>query len=243
MASPAKKHKRSGSVIVHPAPSPGVSRSMKKFTGPRSFGKFQAGKNKLEKKNLDTDIVAAGLTNLNNLAGSSTYCLNLLNAGNTATTAVGRRAIMKSLLLRMSIGPVVQTVLTTTGNIRVLVVYDRQPNGSLATVAAILGTTTYGTASPLNLGNSDRFTVLLDEKLSIGCLYSSGTPTNYVSEAPVPVYVDRYVKIGLPVETSSAFNGTITNISSGSIVLLAWSDNASGPVVVNAMSRVRYIDA
>lgn len=249
MESPrgTKRHKRSGSVqaaaVSH---SVGAQRSMKRSMGPRSFGKFQAGKVKAEKKNFDTDIVAAGLSSIPSLATATVYCLNLINVGTGATSAIGRRLIMKSLLLRMSVREAQNTTVSTTvapTAVRVLVLYDRQPSGALPSVANILGTTTYGTASPLNLGFSDRFTVLLDEKFNIGGSYQT-TSLSSLNYHP-GYFLDRYVKVGLPCEAVTTFSGTIAGIATGSILLLAWSDLAaasSPPLVDASMSRIRFID-
>lgn len=246
----AKKHKRSGSVtVVAASPSVVAPRSMKRSMGPRAYGKFQASKKHSEKKNLDTDIAAAGLSTVPSLATATVYCLNLLNTGSSGITTVGRRVIMKSLLLRASIrmGTSLNApAATASTSVRVMVVYDRQPNGSLATIAQLLGATTYGTASPLSLANSDRFTILLDEKFGIPgcCVVTAGT--NVAVDEPAPYFLDRYVKVGLPCEANgSAFTGAISGIATGGVFLLAWSDIAaanSPPVVDCAMSRIRYID-
>lgn len=246
MSHPAKKHKRSPSVTGSPAPSHAPMRSMKKYMGPRSYGKFQK-RAKNEKKNFDTDIVAAGMSTIPSLATAATYCLNLFTAGTSANNVLGRQAVMRSLLLRMSIrtgGGINSSAAPTS--IRVLVVYDRQPSGATAaTSAVILGSTTFGTASPLNLGTSDRFTVLADEKFSLGGVASLGANTTTVTELPVAHYVDRYVKIGLPSEANTNFTGGIGGIQTGAVLILAWSDIAAAnnpPVVDCAMSRIRFTD-
>lgn len=246
MSHPAKKHKRSPSVTGSPAASHAPMRSMKKYMGPRSYGKFQK-RSKNEKKNFDTDIVAAGMSTIPSLATAATYCLNLFTAGTSANNVLGRQAVMRSLLLRMSIRQAgnVSTGATAT-SVRVLVLYDRQPSGAAAaTSATILGATTYGTASPLNLGTSDRFSVLLDEKLTLGGIGVQGTVTNQCVELPAPQYVDRYVKIGLPSEANTNFTGGIGGIQTGAVLILAWSDIAAAnnpPVVDCAMSRIRFTD-
>lgn len=246
---PNKRHKRSGSTskaaVSHSAAAP---RFTKRYTVPRPFGKFQSQKGRVEKKNLDTDIVAAGLSTLPSLATATVYCLNLFNAGNTATTVTGRHCVMRSLLLRMSIREPGNTTVNNTvppTAVRVLVVYDRQPSGALGTVAQILGSTTFGTASPINLAFSDRFSVLVDEKLTVGGSYQT-TSLSSLNYHPGQ-YVDRYVKVGLPCEAGNtgAFSGTIAGLATGAILLLAWSDVAAAnnpPVVDAAMSRVRYVD-
>lgn len=247
---PVKRHKRSGSTAAAVvSPSAVVPRFTKRYTAPRSYGKFQKVSNKPEKKNLDTDIVAAGLTQLGSLATATTYCLNLFNTGTNANQAQGRHVAMKSLMLRMSIQPVppnaAGSALPTI--VRVLVVYDRQPSGSLASSAAILGTTTYGTASPLNLGNSDRFSVLIDEKIPISGQAIVGAPAAYVTQLGPGYFLDRYVKVRLPTEASgSSFTGVIGGIATGSLVLLVWSDIAAAaepPRLAAGMSRVRFTDA
>lgn len=240
-----KRHKRSGSTAKGDAShSAGAPRFTKRYMVPRPFGKYQGYKPRNEKKNLDTDIVAAGLTSVPSLASASIQLLNPFNNGSTATTVVGRHCIMKSLLLRMNIIPVF-TLSSSPTTVRIVVFYDRQPSGAIPGVAGLFAQ--FGTASFNNLANSDRFSVLLDEKIPIGGMYITGTPTNVQQNIPKGLYVDRYVKIGLPCEASGAqFTGAIGGIATGALLLCCFSDIAAAnnpPTVVSAASRVRYLDA
>lgn len=234
-----KRHKRSGSSS---APKQGytLNYARKKAFLPKIHGKFQVGKARLEKKNIDVDLNATVAT-LPSLVTATPVLLNTYSTGTTPNSTIGRRVTNLSLLVRMTVNNALSTSSACT--CRVLVVYDRQPSGAAPSVAQILGNTLYGLASVLNLGFSDRFSVLMDEKFSMGASFQS-TASGFNS-APPNYQVDRYVKCKLPTESSSNFGGTIATIAEGAIYMLAFSDIAaasSPPSIVAGVSRIRFID-
>lgn len=242
-----KKHKRSGS-YVSPAASQPLPRRKKSLSGSRTYGKYSGGKPKKEKKNIDVNIVTAAVTTLPALSTPPTrLLLNTYTAGTGATNSLGRRVLNKSLLLRMVIAqPLVNGVINVgpTG-CRVIVVYDREANGAAPATADMFTDLTAGSCAANNLDNSERFLTLVDEKFTLGQMCITAAPASAAS-APTTYMVDRYVKIKLDSIAKSTFNGTVANISTGSIYLIAFSDVAAGsnpPQIVSGYARIRFEDA
>lgn len=239
----AKRHKRSGSTAAKPSSFPSFPR--KKSNLAQVHGKFQVGKAKVEKKNIDADLNSI-ISTLPSLATATPVLLNRYSAGTGPTETLGRRVTNLSLLVRMNVtaSVAINTQMAPTV-VRVLVVYDRQPSNAAPSVANILGGTTYGVSSPLNLAFSDRFSVIMDEKQPLGGLFATGTATNAFGEVPKPVLIDRYVKLKLPTVSSSSFGGTVATIAEGGIYMLAFSDIAAAnnpPTVTSGVSRIRFVD-
>jgi len=165
-------------------------------------------------------------------AGTAANVLTLLNGcaqGTTASTRLGRRILMKSLLIRWHFA--INT--TTAGNdsIRVLIIYDSQTNGTAPAATDVLLTDEFG--SPMNLSNSRRFKVLIDEL--VPCIGTAG---------PGSACGTRYVKGEWPVEFNTGSAGTVGDIQSGSIYMLT---SQGGKLITAApagdvYARIRYSD-
>lgn len=180
-----------------------------------------------EKKNIDKDTSTLIVFN------QTTAVKTLLNGvayGNTATTHVGRQMNMCSLTYRF----VGHLAATTTGAaaLRLLIVYDKQPNGALAAVTDIL----VGDAieAPMNLFNNKRFIVLVDEEIE--CLGVQG---------PQAFQRKGHRKLNLPTEFNANSNGDITDINTGAVIALTYQ---SGGLLVASpatqlFTRIRFLDA
>lgn len=224
----SKKHKRSGSVIVHPAPVP-----FKAKIKNAGHGRFQGpSRLKKEKKNFDTTAVIATFGTL--AAPVAVTLINGINVGSTANAAIGRQVRMRSVHVRLQANAVVGA--TSCATCRLLCVYDKQPNGALGTLASIFTAVADNTCASMNLGYSDRYSVLFDEKFTIG---KTGTDND-------AYLVDRYVKVNLVSKAiTNAFTGAIGGIQEGAIYLIPISDNAllsGAPAVTYCMTRIRFYD-
>lgn len=186
-----------------------------------------------EKKNLDildqAHIVAASTT-------STSFLLNGVDDGATATTRVGRRITMTSLHIRWS-GSFAATT-AGTSPLRLVVVYDRQANAAAPAATDVFQVDNIYTA--MNLSNARRFKVLVDE--NVECIGVNG-----------PAAFSRVIwrdftrggKPGLNVEFNTASTATITSITSGSIYAFVWQN---GNLITAApthglYSRIRFLDA
>lgn len=163
--------------------------------------------------------------------------LNGVATGTDFTNRIGRRVTISSIQIRGIIRP---TDLGTNPQcVRLMLVYDTQPNGALPAVGEVVqnlnGTTM------LNLNNRDRFKVIMDKQYAIGGI--SDTATQAYAMSPTVFNVKMYKKCNYDV----IFDGTtnaISDIQSGSIFLLTLgSEAAATGATLQASIRLRFKDA
>lgn len=182
---------------------------------------------KTELKNVDLNTSALITFN------QTTANLQLLNAmieGTAPTQHVGRRVIMKSLLIHWEghLAP------TTTGSspLRCLVVYDRQTNAAASVATQVLAVDSI--QSPMNLFNNHRYAVIAD--IEVPCVGVAG---------PQSWLVKRYVKLNHVVEFNETNGGTVADIQTGAVFCLFYQDGGlliASPAG-NFYSRIRFEDA
>jgi len=195
------------------------------FTPQKASLTWQPERKRGESKNVDSDEtnpVTFGQTTAN------VYLFNAMSQGTTPNTHVGRTVQLTSLDYRWS----GHCGATTTGGspLRLLIVYDKQPNGALAIATNIVATDEL--TGMMNLNNNHRFIVLVDEL--IPCVGVAG---------PAAWGVKGHRKFSLPVEFQSN-NGDITDITTGAVIGLVWQDG--GLLIANPPShlyvRLRFDD-
>jgi len=123
---------------------------------------------------------------------------------------------------------------TTTGAspLRMLVVYDKQNNKATPAATDILHADQLD--SPMELANSKRFVVVMDE--SIPCFGTAG-PQSY--------FIERFRKVDLDVEFNETNGGTSADVNTGLLVAMFYQ---LGTLLVASptnefYSRVRFVDA
>lgn len=174
---------------------------------------------------LRSSTVISGLAT----GGSTPVLLNGVAQGTTASTRVGRRLVMKSMYIKW----LVQVSATTTGGtpLRLLIVYDHQTNAAAPAITDIVLTDEI--TSPVNLSNSRRFKILVDEY--VPCIGTGG---------PQSVVVSRYMKLNMDEEFNNGSTGTVSDITKGSIYAIAWNGNGFAVAGPNSVfySRIRFAD-
>jgi len=149
--------------------------------------------------------------------------------GTTPNTHIGRALRMTHLEHRWdgSLAP------TSTGSspLRILTVYDRQPNGALAATLDIMAIDAIYSA--MNLNNSHRFQVICDSL--VDCLGTQG-PQAFIK------VIER--KLNHVVEYKGNA-GTIADITTGALITLVWQNGNIGIATpLDALnSRIRFEDA
>lgn len=158
-----------------------------------------------------------------------TTLLNGLIPDSTATGRIGRKVVMKSLYIRWS----AQLAPTSIQGapVRIIVFYDKQANGAAAGVTDVLLANAFN--SPNNLSNRDRFVVLSDELTE---------PISVQNNFAVSGVI--YKKINLEVMFNAGTAGTIADITSGSVYIMAAQSStiATAAPTVSFRSRIRYTD-
>lgn len=197
-------------------------------------------KAKAEKKFFDIALSGAiGLT-----AGVNHLC-NPIGQALTASGRIGNRIELKSVQYKC------QLFSNTTGipsdtSVRLMLVYDKECDGTLPPVTGVSNTTAIldntignlGTALPLNINQKDRYVVLSDKLVS---MKHNGTAT-------APIKLNFTVEKWKGLNTHTQYNdGTsgIATINTGAIYFMAISDVQIGfnnePSHITSV-RLRYTD-
>ena len=117
-------------------------------------------------------------------AGGDLTLLNGLTQGVSVLTRVGNKIMMRSLDLRWRLtgSPFSATPTVTANMVRVMLVWDAQPNGLIASPGDILQDTTPGTGvvSPQQRDFIQRFRIIMDRKFTLTNLVGANSPTEVV---------------------------------------------------------------
>lgn len=163
------------------------------------------------------------------VAYTAASLLNAVVQGTTAETRIGRKIRMRSLEIRWNYA----LALTSVGGspLRILVVYDKQANAAFPAITQVLNTNDF--VSPMNLSNSDRFTIIrsfITEPISTGNNYS--------------VSGHEFIPIDLEAIYNDTNGGTIADIQTGSILItIAYNAQVTTAApLFSFISRIRFDD-
>jgi len=208
-----------------------------------------------EKKGVDILLTQDPVLATTNTNGGA-FTLNLIASGNGSFNRVGRKVFLKSVFLRAVIS-FEHAGLATTSNVlgnelRAVVVYDKQPSGTLPTFDDIMGHTLQdGTEAclfndPPRYDNMSRFQVLSDEyiPMKIEAVQNAGGTEDTVTDV---YHLEKYIKLG---NRETIFSGqsatcTIADISSGGLYVYfrCWyadPDQSEINVSSASIARLRY---
>lgn len=167
------------------------------------------------------------------IATGTQQLLNDIANGNGVSDRIGRKITMTSALIRLNWDMSAAT--NNTNTIRVMLVYDSQPNQAQYAGSDLLADASSGAAglnilSPLNLDNRDRFTILHDKQFSM----VKGTETEKCQ-------MQIYKKFRLSC-TYDNTTGTIADLTTGALYLDVRAENSDATAVFKYYTRLRYID-
>lgn len=190
--------------------------------------------------------------------------VNLMTEGAGPTNRVGRRIIMKSLLVHGFINMTSANGTAINGGIlgRIAVVYDRQPTGSLPALSDIFGATnsagTALTADPtfygLNLNNRLRFTILADSYVCLpGVGINGATPSSIVMQSSCNSSTNenqntfvfkRFIKLKGAGAQFKSNGGTLGDFVNGALymVTLGTDANATAAFRLSFSTRLKFYD-
>jgi len=218
---------RSGSVVVAPM---GVSKTSKraykkrKVTLQKLARQVSSMKRDSELKWIDTSTTSytSGLVS----------CINAVTLGDEAFSRDGRKITNKSILIT-GYGASADT----KGAPRILVVYDKQTNGTQPLITDIL--TENNWAAPMNLNNRDRFKILYDNVAGLG------KGTNPLQVVPANsggiFYYHKYIKCDLPTVFGEAASGVAMIKTGGLFIVYVGTGLVS--IVGEFRTRVRFTDS
>ena len=173
--------------------------------------------------------------------------INGLEQGADVRQHLGRRSCIKGLHIRGFIQNVNASVAGVEQMLRLLVVYDRQPNGATPPIGEILQNTNvvgYTNMSFMNINNTKRFLVLGSKKWFQARNFGVNQPpfgiletTERMLEMTIPY---RKIK-NLVTEYTGGSTATVADITTGAIFLIAiGAQNDGFRFVWNA--RYRFCD-
>lgn len=196
-----------------------------------------------EIKTVDTQIASIVIT-----ATPQFFLLNALQVGTATYNRIGSKTLMKSIQLRMTIEP--QGSQFFADVVRILLVYDKSANKALPTFADIIQSKDQAGA-PLslcddmrNIDTTDRFKILIDEERWLGPITQVlGVSFSGAWGSASEMTIDKYLKLGLPVQyiSASASPATIAQVVVGSLYLIMFSQSSTN-YTVSGVSRCRYYD-
>jgi len=205
-----------------------------KFEGVRR-GVAVSGSSGPEIKQLDINVSNTAVVTGTPYIASMTAAIA---EGTDSNDRIGIKILLKSLDLQLDaiamVNAGIATPSTTTGTspgfMDVFVVWDKQPNGAVPTVATIFANTT----TPLtfgNVGQLDRFVVLRRRRFSFdGSKGLSETMTEHV-----------------PLELATRFADATASPNTNDIYIVALCNNAAGAGTINGgiaySARIKFVDA
>lgn len=154
--------------------------------------------------------------------------LNTMAAGDTALLRDGNKILTTSVQIRATIRNESATISTVN---RILVVHDKNSNGTAPTAAQVFEGTP-GVTSLKSISNASRFTTLLDKTF----VNNSDGSFNYT-------YINEYVKVPQALQLTSFADGTAAVPISGSLSLIYIGSEAAGVADTDVIlqARCRFI--
>lgn len=194
---------------------------------------------------------AATDDNFNLVGGTPWVLVNGIVQGAGNNQRIGNKVSLKALRMKGQILNLA-TAVQTYG--RLLVIYDKQPNGALPTYAAVMqtrdsaGAATNTAFSDPNFDNKERFTILRDTTIvfpsvtnTVGVLTNVGFDQQ--SKSDINIFnVDMYIKLkGLHTAYTGATAG-IADISTGSLLFAVMIHQGAATWTFRNVERLTYYD-
>ncbi len=172
--------------------------------------------------------------------GEVTPTINIIVQGTAEEERIGRKCTIKNIMWRYTLViPEIDAQATPNPSVtaRVILFLDKQANGATAAVLDVLESTDY--QSFHNLGNSQRFTTLLDRTHTLNYSGMASDGAGLVSQAEVRREYSFYKACSIPIEFSST-TGVISEIRSNNIGVLLIANG--GNIAFFSKFRLRFTD-
>lgn len=183
--------------------------------------------------------VASAVNGSTAAGGGSITLLNGVSQGTDYTNRIGRKVILKSLLVRLNVVPNIANSAPQGDIIRVMVVYDCQTNAAAPVLSDIINAGSITYQSPMNLNNRDRFKILADKFLTMEAnVYTAGALT---AGSPRPKQIKIWKKMNME-EIFGGTGATVGSIQTGAIFLVIVAATTAFSTI-SFETRVRFMDA
>lgn len=202
-----------------------------------------------ELKGVDFVLTQASIVNTTG-TNANIQTVNLIAPGSGSFNRIGRKASMSSIRLKgwITLAQPPSTALQAGTVVRMALVLDRQPTGTVPAFDVIFGWTDQAAAeastmfAPPRYDNMERFTILRDKCFDINP-GTQGTLAGTASQTEISF--DEYISLkGVQVTYGGQSSPcTIADIATNALYLVWRSANASGVVNSASIGRLRYMDA
>lgn len=177
---------------------------------------------------------------------SNPVLINAITSGSGVTNRLGRKVLMRKLVLRCSDQWNLNTmVISGYSPIRVVVVYDREPTGALPSVLDIFDVASI--LSNNNLTNSDRFQIIVDTQS--GEWSPSTTGINPAQTSQITILCPLIVrKLNHETQWKDVATSNIADYSKGAMYIMVAQDSTTAYTGAGAtrtfdyICRIRYTD-
>lgn len=171
------------------------------------------------------------------LSGGGVIALNLVAQGSDYNQRIGRKVVLKSVLLRIHVVPT-PTVDLPQGDVgRFILAYDAQTNGVSPGVSDLIAGGDYLAGN--NLNYRERFKVIKDWMVPLAATaYNTGI---LVSGVPSTRLLTVYKRLNLDTVFNNT-GGAVGQIATGGLFLFYDNGLAAGGYQFNLFSRVRFTD-
>lgn len=156
-------------------------------------------------------------------------CLNQLVTGSGVQNFTGNQITVKSVAYRYELDLPATAANQRPTSGRVMLIWDRQPNGQAADYTEIFSTSNY--LAFANVNTRERFVILRNDQYSLS---PNGDQT---------IFVERFVKINMVSTYVNGQTGAAVP-QTGAVLLVYISDQATeaNQPTISAVARVRYYD-
>jgi len=171
--------------------------------------------------------------------------LNGLEQGTGYDQRIGRNVMLRSVHLKFQVNGAPYNAGTPSFSpgclVRVLLVWDQQPNGTLPSIGEIFQSTTPGLLplQGMNMANSQRFKFLFDRRYVL-----SNADENNRAGWKWECFDETFQKLNLKVGYSDTSTGTISDIETGALYWVQVTDiiDPDNLPEIALNSRIRYFD-
>lgn len=178
------------------------------------------------------------------LTGDAAGTINVIAQGNTESTRIGRKSVIKAINWRYTVtSPEVDAAgsFLDAETVRIILYLDKQCNGAAATILGILDTANYQSFN--NLANKQRFRILMDRTVTLNYKCGASDGAGLVSSASVAVNGSFYKKCNIPIEfDNSASTGVLTSMRSNNLGVLSIARLGSISQI-DSKFRLRFTDS
>lgn len=210
-----------------------------------------------EKKSMDFPV-AASSPQTQAISTTATFdVVNLPQEGASFYNRIGRKIMMRSLHLCGQIVRSAAVAGTVSEYLRVMVVYDRQPNKAAPAIADLLlnydnaGGTVTNSLSSLNMNNAERFAILRDIRIhipqegNVAATQQTGIQS-IIDYQTNRTNINEYIKLkDLETHFASSTNpSAIGDCTTGALWVVTFGNLAAGTAnyQLNYTTRLRYHD-